>query len=50
MTDTGTASKGIIDARQVCRNSVTTSTTSNTASRRVAMTALMESLTKIVVS
>ena len=35
MIDTGTASSGMIDARQVCRNRITTSTTSNTASSSV---------------
>ncbi|MNN16944.1 hypothetical protein D3C81_1301030 [compost metagenome] len=33
--DTGTASSGMIDARQVCRNRITTSTTSAMASNRV---------------
>src|SRR5690606_33695986 len=48
--DTGTASSGMIEARQVCRNNTTTSTTSSTASSSVVMTALIESRTKMVVS
>ena len=44
--ETGTASSGMIEARQVCRNRITTSTTSSTASSRVWTTALMESRTK----
>ena len=44
----GTASSGMIEARQVCRNRITTSTTSSTASRSVCTTALMESRTKLV--
>ena len=47
-TDTGTAISGIIDARQVCRNRITTSTTSTTASSSVCTTARMESRTKTV--
>ena len=35
MTDTGTATSGMIEARQVCRNRMTTSTTSATASSSV---------------
>ena len=46
----GTASSGMIEARQVCRNSTTTSTTSATASSRVSMTAMIDSRTKMVVS
>jgi hypothetical protein len=46
--DTGTASNGITDARQVCRNRMTTSTTSSTASNRVCTTALIESRTNTV--
>ena len=49
-TDTGTASNGMIEARQVCRNRITTSTTSKVASSNVVTTALIESRTKIVVS
>ena len=48
--DTGTAISGMIEARQVCRNRITTSTTSSTASSSVVTTALIESRTKMVVS
>ncbi|MNI16458.1 hypothetical protein D3C73_697930 [compost metagenome] len=48
--DTGTAMSGMIEARQVCRNRITTSTTSAMASSRVETTALIESRTKMVVS
>ena len=48
MIDTGTASSGMIDARQVCRNTITTITTSASASSSVSITALIESRTKIV--
>ena len=41
--DVGTARSGMIDARQVCRNRMTTSTTSAMASRSVCTTALIES-------
>ncbi|MNH34367.1 hypothetical protein D3C85_1582680 [compost metagenome] len=34
-TETGTASNGMIEARQVCRNTITTTTTSRIASSRV---------------
>ncbi len=47
-TDTGTASSGMIDARQVCRNRITTSTTSAIASNSVVTTALIESRTNMV--
>ncbi|EKQ63186.1 hypothetical protein WS7_03280 [Xanthomonas citri pv. malvacearum str. GSPB2388] len=47
-TDTGTASNGMIEARQVCRNRITTSTTSSTASSNVCTTALIESRTNTV--
>ena len=47
-TDTGTASSGMIDARQVCRKTMTTSTTSSTASIRVCTTLLIEVCTKRV--
>jgi hypothetical protein len=46
--DTGTASKGMMDARQVCRNTTTTMTTSASASSRVLTTASMEPLTNTV--
>ena len=39
MIDTGTARSGMIDARQVCRNTITTSTTSAIASISVWITA-----------
>ena len=35
MSDTGTASIGMMDARQVCKKTITTSTTNNTASNNV---------------
>ena len=46
--DTGTAASGIIDARQVCKNKITTNTTRATASSSVVITALIESRTKTV--
>ncbi|MCY1422234.1 hypothetical protein D9M71_379100 [compost metagenome] len=46
--DTGTATSGMIEARQVCRNRITTSTTSTRASNRVWTTASMEPRTKMV--
>ncbi len=48
MMETGTASNGINEARQVCRNRITTSTTNTTASSNVWITALMEVLTNTV--
>ena len=48
MIDTGTAASGMIDARQVFRNTMTTITTSATASSRVSMTALTDFRTKRV--
>ncbi|MNO97610.1 hypothetical protein D3C76_893260 [compost metagenome] len=48
ISDTGTASNGMIEARQVCRNRITTSTTSISASNRVCTTASMEPRTKMV--
>ena len=48
MIDTGTASSGMIEARQVCRNTITTSTTSATASSSVCTTASMEARTNWV--
>ncbi|MNZ72093.1 hypothetical protein D3C78_904630 [compost metagenome] len=48
ISDTGTAASGMIEARQVCRNSTTTSTTSTSASNRVCTTASMEPRTKMV--
>src|SRR6202034_1398606 len=47
-TETGTAISGIMDARQVCRNRMTTSTTRTTASINVCSTARMDSRTKTV--
>jgi len=49
-TETGTAISGMIEARQVCRNRITTSTTNRIASPSVCTTALIESRTKIVLS
>jgi hypothetical protein len=46
--DTGTASSGMIDARHVCRNRMTTSTTSATASSSVCTTDLMDARTNCV--
>ncbi len=48
MIDTGTASSGMIDARHVCRNTITTSTTSATASSSVWITASILARTKRV--
>ncbi len=47
-TDTGTASSGMMDARQVCRNRITTSTTSAMASSSVVITDWMEARTNCV--
>ena len=41
-SDTGTASRGMIDARQLWRNTSTTMTTSTTASKSVWITASMD--------
>jgi len=46
--DTGTASSGMIEARQVCRKTITTSTTSATASSSVTTTFSIEVCTKRV--
>ena len=46
--ETGTASSGMIDARQVCRKTMTTSTTMASASSSVWTTALIEPRTKMV--
>src|SRR5262245_9597912 len=46
--DTGTAASGIIDARQVCKNTITTTTTSSTASNSVVTTARIELRTNTV--
>ena len=48
MIDTGTATSGMIEARQVCRKIITTSTTSATASSRVWITDLIDSRTNWV--
>src|SRR5882672_8480099 len=50
MSDTGTASNGMMDARQFCRKTMNTSTTSSTASNNVWMTATMDSRANNVVS
>ena len=50
MMDTGTATSGMMEARQVCRNSTTTMTTRTTASSRVWTTASMDARTNCVVS
>jgi len=47
-SETGTAASGIKLARQVCRNSTTTITTSRIASSSVSTTALIESRTNTV--
>ena len=47
-TEIGTANSGMIEARQVCRNRMTTSTTRITASSRVSTTARIESRTNTV--
>ena len=46
--ETGTASSGMIDARQVCRNRITTSTTRSTASNSVCTTFSMDVCTNRV--
>ena len=46
--DTGTAISGMMEARHVCRNTITTITTSASASSSVSTTALIESRTKTV--
>jgi len=50
MMEMGTATSGMMEARQVCRNSTTTITTSTTASSSVWITAAMEARTNCVVS
>ncbi len=50
MIETGTAIRGMIEARQVCRNRITTSTTSAIASRSVSTTLSIEARTNSVVS
>ena len=48
ITETGTAISGMIEARQVCRNRMTTSTTRATASSSVCTTASIEARTNCV--
>ena len=48
ISDTGTATSGMIDARHVCRNTTTTMTTSRMASSKVCATASIDSRTNIV--
>ena len=48
ISDTGTATSGMIDARHVCRNTTTTMTTSRIASNSVCTTASIDSLTNTV--
>ncbi len=50
MIDTGTAISGMIEARHVCRKTMTTMTTRMTASSSVCTTASMEARTNCVVS
>ena len=47
-TDTGTASSGMMEARQVCRNRITTSTTSRIASSSVWTTDSIDARTNCV--
>ena len=49
-SETGMASSGTSDARQLCRKTSTTSATSPIASNSVFTTSLMLSRTKVVVS
>ncbi|MNC74005.1 hypothetical protein D3C75_1252940 [compost metagenome] len=44
----GTATRGMMDARQLCRKSTTTRTTSRVASSRVTATEFSEARTKTV--
>ncbi len=46
--ETGTAISGMIEARQVCRNTMTTMTTSTMASIKVCTTAWIEPRTNTV--
>ncbi len=48
--DTGTATSGMIEARHVCRNTITTSTTSATASSSVLTTDWIDARTNLVMS
>ena len=47
-SDTGTATSGMIDARHVCRKTITTSATKTMASNSVSITALIDSRTNTV--
>ena len=47
-SETGTATSGMIEARQVCRKTITTTTTSRIASNSVSTTARIDSRTKTV--
>jgi len=47
-SDTGTATSGMMDARQVCRNSTTTTTTRTMASSSVMATDCSEARTNTV--
>src|ERR1700677_1164995 len=47
-TETGTATSGMMEARQVCKNRITTSTTNTTASINVCSTARIDSRTNTV--
>ena len=48
ISETGTATSGMIDARQVCRNTITTITTRRMAMNSVCTTSAIECRTKIV--
>ena len=48
ISDTGMARMGMIAARQVCRNRMTTTTTRISASNKVATTASIEAWMKVV--
>ena len=48
ISDTGMAMIGMIEARQVCRNTITTSTTRATASKMVLISSWMDSAMKSV--
>ena len=50
ISDTGTAAKGIIAARQLCRNRYTTRKTSTIARASVLSTSRIDTSTKRVVS
>ena len=45
MSDTGTATSGMIEARHVCRNTITTMTTRRIASKSVSTTDRIDSRT-----